>query len=162
MWNKIYLAVLIIAVVIMSFFTFYSHSWLGSIGDPKDALSGYEFYAGLGSTFLWISTAVLLILANILLWNSLRSWAMWTSFAYFAIFIILRFFWLETSAFNFQKANKFTESSFFFTPFVGVLFLIIVAAIVFFNQFMNLRLNERMHPPRENEEESQPVEEEKL
>jgi len=154
MWNKIYLAVLAVAVVAMSFFVLYSHSWLGSIGNPKDALEGFEYYAGLGSTFLWISTAILLILANIILWNSRRAWAMWASFAYFAFFIILRYFWLEKASYNFQKSD-----SFFLTPIFGVILIVAFGAVVFVNQFLNLRLNEKMYPPRapetvsENEEE---------
>jgi len=142
MWNKIYLAVLAVAVVVMSFFVVYSHSWFGSIGNPKDALEGFEYYAGLGSTFLWISTAILLIIANIILWNSRRAWAMWASFAYFAVFTLLRYFWLEKSLYNFQKAD-----SFFLTPIFGAILIIAFGAIVFFNQFLNLRLNEKMYPP---------------
>ncbi len=155
MWNKIYLAVLAVAVVTMSFFVFYSHSWFGSIGNPKDALAGFEYYAGLGSTFLWISTAILLILANIILWNSRRAWAMWTSFAYFAFFIILRYFWLEKARYNFQNSD-----SFFLTPIFGVILIVALGAIVFFNQFMSLRLNEKMYPPIETEADLQNVEEE--
>ena len=146
MWNKIYLAVLAVAVVAMSFFVVYSHSWFGSIGSPKDALEGFEYYAGLGSTFLWISTAVLLILANIILWNSRRAWAMWTSFAYFAVFIILRYFWLEKASYNFQKSD-----SFFLTPIFGVILIVAFGALVFANQFLNLRLSEKMYPPKVSE-----------
>lgn len=155
MWNKIYLAVLAVAVVVTSFFFIYSHSWFGSIGDPKHALEGFEYYAGWGSTFLWISTAILLILANIILWNSRRAWAMWTSFGYFAIFVVLRFFWLEKARYNFQNSD-----SFFFTPIVGVVLIIAFGAIVFFNQFLNLRLSEKMYPPKETEADLQNAEEE--
>src|SRR5215203_878872 len=102
MWNKIYLAVLAVAFLVMCFFTFYANSWLGSIGSPKDALAGYEYYAGLSSIFLSISAVVLLILANVILWYTRRGWAMWTTLAYFAIFVILRFFWLEKSRYTFQ------------------------------------------------------------
>jgi uncharacterized membrane protein SirB2 len=144
MWNKIYLAVLAVAIVAMSFFIIYSHSWLGSIGNPKDALEGFEYYAGLGSTFLWISTAILLILANVILWYSRRAWAMWASFAYFAIFIVLRYFWLEKASYNFQKSD-----SFFLTPIFGVILIVAFGAIVFANQFLNLRLNEKMYPAKE-------------
>lgn len=155
MWNKIYLAVLAVAIVAMSFFIIYSHSWLGSIGNPKDVLEGFEYYAGLGSTFLWISSAILLILANIILWNSRRAWAMWTSFAYFAFFIILRYFWLEKARYNFQNSN-----SFFFDAIFGAILIVAFGAIVFFNQFLNLRLNEKMYPPRETEADLPNVEEE--
>ena len=142
MWNKIYLAVLALAVVVMCFFTFYANSWFGSIGNPKDVLAGYEYYAGLSSTFLWISTAVLVILANVILWLTRRGWAFWTTLGYFALFVILRTFWLEKARYNFQNSD-----SLFFTPIVGVILIIAAGAFVFFNQLLNLRLNEKMYPP---------------
>jgi len=142
MWNKIYLAILAPACVVMCFFTFYAKSWLGSIGNPAHALEGYYFYAGLGSTFLWLSSAVLLILANVILWNTRRGWALWTTLAYFAAFVVLRTFWLEKARYDFERSD-----SLFFTPVIGVLMIIIGGAVVFFNQFLNLRLNEKMYPP---------------
>jgi hypothetical protein len=153
MWNKIYFAVLAVAVLAMCFFSFYGNSWLGSIGSPKDALEGFDYYAGLGSIFLWTSSAVLLILANVILWNTRREWALWTTFVYFAIFVVLRTFWLEKARYNFQNSD-----SLFFTPIVGVILIIIAGAIVFFNQFLNLRLNEKMYPPAPADEDLQVVE----
>lgn len=155
MWNKIYFAVLAVAVLAMCFFAFYANSWLGSIGSPKDALEGFDYYAGLGSIFLWISSAVLLILANVILWNTRRGWALWTTFVYFAVFVVLRTFWLERMRYNFQNSD-----SLFFTPIVGVILIIIAGAIVFFSQFLNLRLNEKMYPPAPVDEDLQVVENE--
>ena len=155
MWNKIYFAVLAVAVLAMCFFTFYAYSWLGSIGSPKDALAGFDYFAGSGSVFLWISSAVLLILANVILWNTRREWALWTTFVYFAVFVVLRTFWLEKARYNFQNSD-----SLFFTPIVGVILIIIAGAIVFFNQFLNLRLNEKMYPPAPADEDLQVVENE--
>ena len=138
MWNKIYFALFAVAVVVMCFFTFYAISWLGSIGSPQDALAGYEYYSGLGSAFLWISAIVLLILANVILWNTRRGWALWTTLGYFSIFVILRAFWLEKARYNFQ----YPESLFFTPAIVGAILIIAAGAIVFFNQLINLRLNE--------------------
>src|SRR5215207_3038831 len=148
MWNKIYLAVLAVAFLAMCFFTFYANSWLGSIGSPKDALQGYEYYAGLGSIFLSISSVVLLILANVILWNTRRGWAMWTTLGYFAIFVIIRAFWLEKARYNFQNPD-----SLFFTPaLIGAILIIVAGIIIFFNQLLNLRLQEKMYPPPETVE----------
>jgi hypothetical protein len=155
MWNKIYFVVLAVAFLVMCFFTFYANSWLGSIGNPKDALEGYYYYAGLGSTFLWLSSAVLLILANVILWTTRRGWAMWTTLAFFAIFVILRAFWLEKARYNFQNSD-----SLFFTPIVGVILIIVAGAIIFFNQFLNLRFHEKMYPPKPTDEDLQVVENE--
>ncbi len=153
MWSKIYLAVLAAAILAMIFFTFYANSWLGSIGNPKDAIEGYEYYARIGSTFLSISFMILLILANIFLWNTRRSWAMWASFGYFAIFVLLRAFWLEKSRYGFQYPD-----SVFFTPaLVGAGLVIAAGVLVFFNQLLNLRLHERMYPtPTETDENVEP------
>lgn len=157
MWNKIYFAVMAAAVVAMCFFTFYANSWFGSIGKPQTALEGYEYYAGLGSITLWISTTVLLILANVILWNTRRSWAMWTTLAYFAIFVVLRSFWLEKMRYNFQNSD-----SLFFTPIVGVILVIAAGAFIFFNQLLNLRLNEKMYPVKTDDVEVLDVKEEEV
>jgi hypothetical protein len=156
MWNKIYFAVLAVAVVVMCFFTFYAKSWLGSIGNPNDAIAGYDFNAGLSSIFLAVSSVILLVLANVILWNTRRGWAMWTTFAYLAFFLILRAFWLEKARYNFQYPD-----SLFFTPaLVGAGLIIAAGAIVFVNQLLNLRLHEKMYPPPETVETNEIVENE--
>ena len=158
MWSKIYLAVLGAAVLAMCFFTFYAKSWLASIGDPKLTIEGYDYYAGLSSTFLSITFLVLLILANIIFWNTRRGWALWLSFGYFALFVLLRSFWLEKSRYAFQYPD-----SVFFTPALAGAGLVIAAgALVFFNQLLGLRLHEKMFPPPpESTEDTENVEIEK-
>ena len=159
MWNKIYLAVLAVALVVMSFLTFYSHSWLGSIGDPKITKEFYEFYAGLSSTFFWLSSFVLLILANVLLWKTRRGWALWATLGFFTVFTIARYFWLEQAFFAFKKDKGLWQGEFLLSPFIGVIIIIVAAVIFFFNHFLNLRLKERLSPAKEAEEELQTVEE---
>jgi hypothetical protein len=154
MWNKIYFALLAVAALAMIFFTFYAHSWFSSIDNPKNVLEGYFYYAGLGSIFLWISAAVLLILANIILWDTRRGWALWATLGYFAFFVILRTFWLEKARYNFQNSD-----SLFFTPVIGVILIVGAGGLVFFNQYLNLRLNEKMHPPRVADDEAPTAEE---
>jgi len=142
MWSKIYLAVLAAAFLVMCFFTFYANSWLGSIGNPNDAIAGYDYYARLSTIFLSISFVTLLILANIILWNTRRSWALWTTLSYFALFVLISAFWLEKSRYSFQYPD-----SLFFTPaLVGAGLIIAAGAVVFVNQLLNLRLHERMYP----------------
>ena len=154
MWNKLYLAVLAVAFIAMCFFTIYANSWLGSIGNPNHALEGYYQYASLGSIFLGVSSLVLLVLGNVILWNTKSAWALWTTFAYFTIFVVTRTFWLEKARYNFEKSD-----SLFFTPVVGVILVVAVGAIVFFNQFINVRLNEKMYPSKVPEDDLQSVEE---
>jgi hypothetical protein len=154
MWNKIYLAVLTVAALVMIFFTYYAHSWFGSIDNPKNVLEGYFYYAGLGSIFLWISTAVLLILGNIILWNTRHAWALWVTLGYFAVFVFSRSFWLEKARYNFQNSDGL-----YWPAVSGVILIIAAAVVVFFNQYLSLRLNEKMHPPIVPDEETAGIEE---
>ncbi|HEY8559983.1 MAG TPA: hypothetical protein VIL74_06240 [Pyrinomonadaceae bacterium] len=157
MWKKVYPAALAAAILAMCFFTFYAKSWLSSIGNPNDALAGYEHYARLGSLFLLLSSAALLILANFILWQTRRGWAMWTTFAYFAVFVLLRGFWLEKARYNLQHPDAV-----FFTPaLVGAFVVIGAATVVFFNRLLNRRLRDKMHPPSESVENAEALQNEK-
>src|SRR5215204_987330 len=156
MWNKIYLAILAAAVLVMCFFTFYAGNWLTSIGDPRDAIAGYEYYAGLGMTFLSISTVILLVLANVILWKTRRGWAMWTTLGYFAIFLSLRIFWLEKTRYTLQ----YPESLFFTPALIGGIGIIAAGSVVFINQLLNLRLNGKLNPPPETIENDEVLENE--
>ena len=164
MWNKIYLAVLGAAIVLMAILTYYAGSWLGSIGAPQTTKEYYEYYAKLASNFLWISSLILLIIANVLLWRTRRGWAMWTTFLYFTVFTIIQYFWLEQSFFAFKKTNGLGLGAFSMNPIIGVVSIIAFGVIVFFDQFINLRLNNKMYavPTATDEVENlPPVEEER-
>lgn len=148
MLSKIYLAVLSLSLVAMGFFIFYSWSWLQSIGVPSAAAVGYEYHAGLAWPLLWITTIALLALGNAILWETNRSWAMWLAFVYFTVMAVIRFFWLEQTYFAYRRAANLTDGSFTLGPFLAVVVIAIVAAIVFFDQFLILRLREKMYPPK--------------
>lgn len=140
----IYVALLSVAFVITVFFCFYAYSWLGSIGNPLNAQAGFEYHISLAWYVIWFSAAVLLVLANILLWQTRSSWAMWTTFTYFALFIILRYFVLENAFFSFQQTNNLIDRNFSFSPLLGVVFVFLGAVIVYFNQFLSLRLRDKI------------------
>lgn len=159
MWNKIFLIILAAAIILTGIFSFYSYSWLGSIGDPQTAVESYKNVSSLALVNLWISAIILLALANVVLWQTQRSWAMWLSFAYFAVFVILRYLWFDNALLSFEKTKGLTDSSISFSPFFGVIFVILAAVIVFFNQFLNLRLKEKMFPPIEPENDAEIAEE---
>jgi hypothetical protein len=151
MLNKIFLIVYGILLLPMAFLIWYAGSWLTSIGDPKIAQQTYFDYSGYGLTFLLGSFILLLILANIILWTSRRAWALWLGFLYFALFVFARFWWLEATYLDFARRNAFTESTFSLGPIIAVVFVVGVGALTFFDQFIVLRLNDRMHPrPVEN------------
>lgn len=143
MLNKIYLVLCAIAVLLSGFFTFYSYSWLQSIGSPEIAAENFSFYSGFGLSFLWITFLSLVIFANLLIWKNGKSISIWLAFIYFAIFMTLQTFWLAPSFLSFKQTHFLTDSSFTITPLVGALIIIVVAIAVFFNQFIILRIREK-------------------
>ncbi|HRI04204.1 MAG TPA: hypothetical protein PLL77_10715 [Pyrinomonadaceae bacterium] len=162
MWSKIYLAILAVACLVMAFFTFYSWSWLQSIGLPAAAVAGYEYHSGLAWPVLWIATIALLVLGNAVLWASERAWAMWVTFLYFSVFVIIRYFWLDQAFFQFKKTNGLFDGSFSIAPLMAVILVVIMAAIVFFDQFIVLRLRAKTYPTAaQNDEPAESNEEEK-
>ncbi len=146
MWSKIYLACLAISLAVMAFFTFYGLSWLQSIGDPRAAAAGFEYHSALSWPVLWISSIVLLVLANAVLCTTRRSWAMWVTFLYLAGFIAAKFFWLDRSFAAFQTTNNLAAPAISFGPFFAAIMIVVIAAIVFFDQFFVLRMLEKMYP----------------
>jgi hypothetical protein len=147
MWNKIFFTALILALLPICFLTFYAHSWLQSIGDPRVALENFTYYAGLAWLWLWISFVGLLIIANIVLWQTRRAWAMWTTAVYFVLFLMLRAFWLDGAAFAFMSANSLPLGTVAIGPFLTFIVFALAVAIIFFNQFIVVRMSEKMYPP---------------
>lgn len=144
MLNKIYLVAIAVFVLGMIALTFLAFSWLGSVTAPLDVKANFESYMALGRAFLWISTLILLVLANVILWKTQNAWAFWTTLLYFVFFILLQTFWLDRSFMQFQKEKGLTESTLSISPLVGVLLVIIAVGIVYFNQFFVRRMHDRM------------------
>ena len=146
MWNKIYLILLAVAVLTMGVLMYLSYSWLGSITDPKNVAANYVYFADISWTFLMISSLVLLAAANVLLFKTRRAWALWASFLYFSVFMILQTFWLQESFFQYKKTNGLADGSFSLGAFVGVMFVALAAIFVFFNQYLVRRMQAKMFP----------------
>ena len=151
MLSKIYVVLLAISLLLMGFFTWYSWSWLNSIGSPIDTVRGYQYHADLSWPTLWISAIVLLMLANSILWVTGRLWPMWTSLAYFQLFVILRAFWLDPALVSFKSSAGMTDSTFSVAPIMAAILILIAGAIVFFDQFLVLRMREKTYGPRSTE-----------
>jgi len=147
MWNKIYLLILAVAILAMGIFTFLPYNWLQSKTDPRDVQMNYLFHLNIGWTFLLISSLVLLAAANVILWRTRKSWALWTSFLYFAAFTIAYRFWLDQAFFAFQQTNRLTDDALSFGAIFGVVLIVLAAVIVFFNQYLVKRLQDKMYPP---------------
>src|SRR4051812_25500904 len=103
MWRRIYLGVLAAAILVEGFFTYYSWSWLESIGRPADALAGFGYHDGVGWGLLYLTTLILIAIANGVFWTNERAWALWLTFGYFTAFILLKSFWLGPAAFALRQ-----------------------------------------------------------
>lgn len=146
MWTKIYLIALIIAVIPTVFLTYYSYSWLKSIGAPADAAANFDYFSNISGNYLWISTLILLILGNILLWKTRKAWALWTTLGYFSVFILAKYFWLDVALSQFRQIKGLPETGVAAGVFMGVFYCVFFAIIIFFDQFIVLRMNEKMYP----------------
>jgi hypothetical protein len=146
MWNKIFFVVFGISIAVMGFFSYYSWSWLQSIGQPAAAAEGYQYHAGLAWTTLLVSTSILLVLANAVFWVSGRLWGLWATFGYFAAFTAIRYFWLGREFFAFQKENGMSDAYFSGQSLIAVVLILGAAAIVFVDQLMLIRLRSRAYP----------------
>lgn len=146
MWSKLYLAVLGLSIAGMAFFTYYSWSWLQSIGLPAVAVAGYDYHSSLAWVTLWISSLALLIIGNAVLWATGRAWNLWATFLYFAVFVVIRYFWLDEAFFHFKKTNGLFDGNFSVGPFFAVILIALAGVIVFFDKFLVIRLRAKTYP----------------
>lgn len=146
MWNKIYLAILAAAILAMGVLSYLPFSWLQSKTNPADVQANYLYYSNIGWTFLLISSLVMLIAANVVLWTTRRSWAMWATLLYFAVFTVAYKFWFDQAFFSYQKANNLTESIFSFGAVSGAVFVVLATVFVFFDQYLVKRMLDKMSP----------------
>lgn len=142
MFSKIYLAALGLSIAVMAFFTYYSWSWLQSIGQPAAAAAGYEYHSSLAWIALWVTSVVLLLIGNAVIWTTRSAWALWLTVIYFAAFVVIKYFWL---ALEFKRFSE-TTSSFSSGPFIAVGLIILTAALVFLDSLVVVRLLARIYP----------------
>lgn len=145
MLNKIYLVIFAVALLIMSFFTFMCYSQLQSIGfAPAQIVQNFESYNGLYKLIHLISSLVLLVISNIILWSYRRSWSLWVTFGFFAIFLLVDYWWLGDLLVAYQKANNLWQGSFYIGGLFAAIFCVIIGIGIFFNQFLVLRMRDKM------------------
>ena len=153
MLSKIYLGVLAIAIAVMAFFTYYAWSWLQSIGDPQGAWESFNYNKRTGVYVLIASTGLLLLIANIVLWMSRSAWAMWTSYIYFTVFVILLLVLMHLLGAQFCENNVVCVSpSRVIGPLLAAFGIVILGTLVFLNQFFVIRLNAKMFSVNERSE----------
>ncbi|HEX8367821.1 MAG TPA: hypothetical protein VF604_04700 [Pyrinomonadaceae bacterium] len=160
MWTKIFLILFAVALAAMGVLTYLSYAQLQSIGfAPKDIAESFLAYAGIYWTGLWIFSLTLLISANVVLWLKRRGWALWLAFLFFSIFVLVRTWWLNEVYVSYAKQNNLTPESLFGYGILGVLLCIVAAVGIFFNQFLVLRMRDRVHGGAKPAEEIVVVEE---
>ncbi len=153
MLRNIYLAVLALSAAVCGFFIYYGQTWLASIGDPQTAYDGFAYHHALGGAALWIASGLLLLLANIILLTTRSAWAMWTTFAFFAVFTLIRYFWTGPAGFAFHQSFDPNAATYNFSVFLGVFLIVGAAVVVFFDQFLIVRILQKMYgtEPEENQ-----------
>jgi hypothetical protein len=87
------------------------------------------------------------------MWVNRQAWAIWTTFLFFAFFMLLQVFWLESGYSEFQAKNPQLSSNIISLGMVSILFCIGVAVGVFFNQFIVFRLRDKMFGDKKEAEE---------
>ncbi len=143
MWSRIYVGVLTAAVLAVGFFTYYSWGWLESIGRPTDAIAGYENGSGIAWWMLCICSIVLLFLACALMWAKGRAWALWLTFAYFAVFVAIRGFWLDRGYQGLLERSSGIDAKVWATPVISLLMIVGVAVGILALQYMIVVLRQK-------------------
>lgn len=147
MWNKIFPAILAAALAAAGVLIYLAHSWLQSKTAPKDVAANFLYYSNLSWMFALVASVILLIAANVVLWKTRRSWALWASLLFFAVLTIVHKFWLDRQFFDFQQTNNLTDSQFSFSALTGAILIALAAVIVFFDQYLVKRLLDKTPPP---------------
>ncbi len=137
MWTKVYIACSLVFLFVLGFVVYYSASWLGSITVPADAFAGYEYFRSLAWYILWITTAILLILANIHLIRTSQSWTLWSTVGYFCLFVLSIGFLLPIISITFLRDNGFApELTAYLSPFLAIALCAGFAGLVYADSFL--------------------------
>lgn len=146
MWNKIYSLLLVVSIVVMGAIAYLAYSQLQSIGfAPAQIVATFNSYSSAYWGFLVVCFAVLLTVGNIILWKTRTAWALWTSLAFFVVFVLLKSFGLGRVLFDYETSKGLTHSSPFISYFAGVLLCAAAAAVVYFNHFLVLRMRDKIY-----------------
>lgn len=150
MWNRVFLAALLICAIVAGFFAWYGWSWLGSIGDPTTAWQNYAYHRSMGIYATLVSTALLIVLGSVLLWVKGKGWSLWAAEAYAVILALIFLVLLNNAAANYCVENRLcTEPSRAAGALITVFGGIALAAVIYGVHFLVLRLRERMYPATE-------------
>lgn len=137
MWTKLYIATFLVFSFVLGFVVYYSVSWLGSITAPTDAFAGYDYFRKLAWYILWMTTAILLIIANIDFFRTNRSWTFWSTIGFFSLFVLGIGFLLPVASISFLRENGFAaELTAYLSPFLAIALCVGFAALVYADRFL--------------------------
>lgn len=146
MWNKVYFLALAVAAVVMGVLAYLAFNELQKIGFAPATIAGnFLYYESMYHQFLWMSSVLLLIVANVVLWQMRQARALWTTLVFFAVFVMLDTWWLGGLYSNYKQTNLAAPDSFSFSGIVGAILCVAAALIIFFNHFIVLRMRDRIN-----------------
>lgn len=162
MLNKIFLILFAVAILFMAVLSYLTVAQLNSIGFPPPQIVEYfRSYESLHWLSVWISSLFLLILANVILWTNRSSWALWITLLFFAAFIMVNTWWLTETLGSYQKSHNLETGGILSKNGIfGAIFCIVGGIGIFFNQYIVLRMRDKMFdkPSETVEEKSEIVE----
>lgn len=145
MLTKIFFGILLLSIFVMGALFFLSSSSLNSIGfSPRQIVDNFFGYNSIYWTGLWVTSGLLLIFSNVLLWTNRNAWSLWISFVFFAVFLMLQTMFIGDKLYAFTSANLPAETPLGFGGIAGAFACVVVAIGVFFNQFLVLRMRDKM------------------
>lgn len=158
MWKKVYFGLVGIGAVVLVFFAYYAWSWLQSIGEPRTAWEAFNYHKRTGVYFLCGWTILLLVTGNVILWMRRMAWALWATDAFFVIGAAVFLIWLHAAGVTFCLDNGVSDSpSRAVGPLLAFIGAVVLTIFIFANQFLVLRLHEKMYG-RPTAEETSPNE----
>lgn len=153
MWNKIYLALLAAGILVVAFFAYYGWSWLQSIGEPRAAWEAFNYHKRAGAYFVVGWTVMLLIVGNIILWKRKSAWALGITEVYFVGGALVFLVWLHISGIRFCLDNAIcVDPSRAVGPLLTALGGLGLSVFVIANNFIVVRLREKLHDKRDEDE----------
>ena len=93
---------------------------------------------------LCICSLVLLFIACGVMWATGRAWALWLSFAYFAVFVALNGFWLDRGYQSLLQSTAGIDTNVWATPVISVLMIIGAAVPVLALQYLIVVLRQKL------------------
>jgi len=146
MWSRIYLGVLAAAILVVGFFTYYSWSWLESIGRPEDAIAGYQYTSGIAWAMLCVCSITLAFIAAGVMWTTQRAWALWVTFALFAVTLAIEGFFLDRSYRRLLESSTGIDVKLWATPVITILIMIGAAVLALAFQYSIVILRRKFYP----------------